>query len=307
VAPGTLRLEGVEHVQNPEDDDVFIYSGRIHNLNGDDLRRPSHIGGRQDRHVFFHCADHETLYDTSAMIIRCNTRVQKATRQPLLSSEFSPQARMASAVSFAPYCGRLDEEGQERQSTFVNELISATTRLWQNRRTDDPKRRSKSELGRSKAGPHRIRQRFEFPRDLRNLGELPPFVRRLVELFPKPLYSVCCDEQAGKVVRRLFTQKITNRPRQIRSVLLNLGTAALLRSGNQGLTASKNVMKSSEGQASFFLRIVTALGQLRIHTTDKSDHSRFCFPPDVPEHRSCEPPKEHLENCKVDLIESHPC
>lgn len=72
--PGVLRLEGFEVTENPSNADVFVYPGAIHELNGDDLRKLSHFSEHESRHVFFHCADHETLYNTTAIIIRCNTR-----------------------------------------------------------------------------------------------------------------------------------------------------------------------------------------------------------------------------------------
>lgn len=79
---GVLRLDGFEVTENPSEADVFVYPGAIHELNGDDLRKLPHFADHESRHVFFHCADHETLYDTTAIIIRCNTRDWMLAKDP---------------------------------------------------------------------------------------------------------------------------------------------------------------------------------------------------------------------------------
>lgn len=71
---GVLRLDGFEVTESAADADVFVYPGAIHLLNGSDLRKLPHMAAHADRHVFFHCADHETLYDLPSLFIRCNTR-----------------------------------------------------------------------------------------------------------------------------------------------------------------------------------------------------------------------------------------
>lgn len=71
---GLLRLDGTQPVENAEDADVFIYPGAIHELTAADLRRLPYFAARPERHVFFHCADHETRYDAPSIFIRCNTR-----------------------------------------------------------------------------------------------------------------------------------------------------------------------------------------------------------------------------------------
>jgi len=71
---GVLRLEGFDVTRTAADADVFVYPGAIHLLGGKYLRGLPHFTDHADRHVFFHCADHETLYDVPSIIIRCNTR-----------------------------------------------------------------------------------------------------------------------------------------------------------------------------------------------------------------------------------------
>jgi len=79
---GILRLDGTQPVENPADADVFIYPGAIHELTAADLRRLPHFAARPERHVFFHCADHETKYDAPSIFIRCNTRTWNLESDP---------------------------------------------------------------------------------------------------------------------------------------------------------------------------------------------------------------------------------
>lgn len=79
---GILRLDGTQPVENPADADVFIYPGAIHDLKAADLRRLPHFAAHPERHVFFHCADHETLYHAPSLFIRCNTRPWYFAKDP---------------------------------------------------------------------------------------------------------------------------------------------------------------------------------------------------------------------------------
>lgn len=78
---GQLRLT-CQQTETPADADVFVYPGAIHGLSAADLRRLPHFAARPERHVFFHCADHETLYDCPSLIIRCNTRSWYFSKDP---------------------------------------------------------------------------------------------------------------------------------------------------------------------------------------------------------------------------------
>ncbi len=71
---GLLRLEGTQPVESAKDADVFIYPGASHELSALDIRRLPYFAARPERHVFFHCADHENLFDAPSIFIRCNTR-----------------------------------------------------------------------------------------------------------------------------------------------------------------------------------------------------------------------------------------
>lgn len=78
---GELRLEGTIPVTSAAEADVFVYPGAIHALTAKALRRLPYWS-HEEKHVFFHCADHETLYDTTAIVIRCNTRDWYFPRDP---------------------------------------------------------------------------------------------------------------------------------------------------------------------------------------------------------------------------------
>jgi hypothetical protein len=71
---GTLRLEDIPVTENPAQADIFVYPGPLHLLRPDDLASLRWIKDHEERHVFFHNADHEDTYGRKCMFIRCNLR-----------------------------------------------------------------------------------------------------------------------------------------------------------------------------------------------------------------------------------------
>lgn len=73
--PGELRLEGIEVTEDVSQTDLFVYPGALFVITSRaGLEALPYFKEHESRHVFFHCSDHDVLYDTTAMIIRCNTR-----------------------------------------------------------------------------------------------------------------------------------------------------------------------------------------------------------------------------------------
>ena len=80
---GTLRLQDVEVTEDPNAADVFVYPGALFNITSRaGLEALPYFKEHENQHVFFHCSDHEVLYDTTAVIIRCNTRTWMLERDP---------------------------------------------------------------------------------------------------------------------------------------------------------------------------------------------------------------------------------
>src|SRR5262245_41140052 len=72
---GELRLAGTTAVSNPYDADVFVCPGGLHIFEtAKDLAKFPYMEGNEDKHVFFHCSDHEVKYHRKCLFIRCNTR-----------------------------------------------------------------------------------------------------------------------------------------------------------------------------------------------------------------------------------------
>src|SRR5215510_290096 len=71
--PGELRLN-VEQVTDPDQADIFLYPGAFHTVTLSQLNALPYIGDYAERHVFFHCSDHELIYNKPCLFIRCNTR-----------------------------------------------------------------------------------------------------------------------------------------------------------------------------------------------------------------------------------------
>lgn len=73
---GTLRLEGIEVTQDPNEADIFTVPGSLTGLFSTpaDLQKLPYFTGNEAKHVLFDCSDNEQLYGQSCMFIRCNTR-----------------------------------------------------------------------------------------------------------------------------------------------------------------------------------------------------------------------------------------
>lgn len=73
---GQLRLEGIDVTKNPEEADLFVIPGALTQMfpRRSNLEQLPYFKSYEEKHVAFDCSDHEPLYHTSAMFIRCNTR-----------------------------------------------------------------------------------------------------------------------------------------------------------------------------------------------------------------------------------------
>lgn len=82
-SPGTLRLEGFDVTTDPKQADIFVYPGALHEItSGAELERLPYFRGNEEKHAFFHCADHEVLYGKPCLFIRCNTRTWYYQQDP---------------------------------------------------------------------------------------------------------------------------------------------------------------------------------------------------------------------------------
>lgn len=72
---GTLRFNEFPVTQDPNEADVFVCPGTLALFpNPEDVRRLPYFEGRENRHVFF-CVDESlTVYNSSAIFIRCNLK-----------------------------------------------------------------------------------------------------------------------------------------------------------------------------------------------------------------------------------------
>jgi hypothetical protein len=95
---GTLRLNA-EPVDSPNKADVLIYPGALHGLKKRDLDRLPYLEGREERVIFFHCADHEELYSRNCLFIRCNTRTWYYPQDPNTISWPWPVENFSECVS----------------------------------------------------------------------------------------------------------------------------------------------------------------------------------------------------------------
>lgn len=74
---GELRLDGIERTLDPAEADVFVCPGGLTSFrHQSELDAFPFMAGRENRHVFFHCADDEMLYGRPCMFIRCNAQTR---------------------------------------------------------------------------------------------------------------------------------------------------------------------------------------------------------------------------------------
>lgn len=71
---GTLRLDNIEVTEDPNAADVIVYPGALHTLRPADLDRLPYMRQHEEKHVFFHNADHTDRYGKKCIFIRCNLR-----------------------------------------------------------------------------------------------------------------------------------------------------------------------------------------------------------------------------------------
>lgn len=71
---GTLRLDGIEVTEDPNAADVIVYPGALHTLRPPDLDKLPYMRDHEEKHVFFHNADHTDRYGKKCIFLRCNMR-----------------------------------------------------------------------------------------------------------------------------------------------------------------------------------------------------------------------------------------
>ena len=71
---GTLRLQDITTTEDPALADVIVYPGALHTLRPSDLDKLPYMREHEEKHVFFHNADHTDRYGKKCLFIRCNLR-----------------------------------------------------------------------------------------------------------------------------------------------------------------------------------------------------------------------------------------
>jgi hypothetical protein len=79
---GLLRLDGVEHTDNPNEANLFICPGTLALFPEpeDLIRRLPYYRGREARHVFIAIDESPTIYDSPALFFRCNLKTYMKAR-----------------------------------------------------------------------------------------------------------------------------------------------------------------------------------------------------------------------------------
>lgn len=74
---GEFRLDGVEHVGDPNEADIFLTPGPLSLFeNPASLDRFPYMAGREDRHVFGDVSEIPTIFNKKCMFIRCNLKAK---------------------------------------------------------------------------------------------------------------------------------------------------------------------------------------------------------------------------------------
>lgn len=132
---GTLRLQGTEAVEDPTKADVFIIPPSLMHLKDEDqhpnnprkdaskyLNRLPYWGENGERHVAFDVSDFDTVYNSKAILIRCNVKPHMRKADPNTISWAWP-------VENYQECVDLPEGGFKYDVSFHAWISTETRRL----------------------------------------------------------------------------------------------------------------------------------------------------------------------------------
>lgn len=79
---GLLRFTGAEDVSDPDAADAIVFPPAIYHFTRDQIRGLRYMKGREAKHVFFQCSDHDTTYGLPCLFIRCNLKEKHLRDDP---------------------------------------------------------------------------------------------------------------------------------------------------------------------------------------------------------------------------------
>lgn len=175
---GTLRFDGVEQTDKPEEADIFIIPPSLMHLRTSEqvpgsgnnnarafLERLPYFSGREERHVGFDVSDFDQVYHSKAILIRCNVKPHMRKADPNTISWAWP-------VEDFKECIELPPDGFKYDVSFHAWISTETRRLSGLSCQNNPKLKCDVSMYKDFTGyiyyePEGVRRRAEFRRSMR--------------------------------------------------------------------------------------------------------------------------------------------